>query len=255
MRIEDLELVSNKPVTKDYFVLDLQSPGSLPGILPGQFVQVRVDNNRDSFLRRPISVYDIDYERNIISLLIKEVGSGTRAMSALQKGSKVNLLYPLGNSFTLPGPQQRSLLVGGGVGVAPLLLLARFMKANSLDFKFLLGYQSANHIIEKQRYNEMAELLITTDDGSYGFKGLITEHPELAADSYDNIYCCGPLAMMKAVAGIALSKNKFCELSLENTMACGYGVCLCCVEDTLKGNVCTCTEGPVFNIKELKWQI
>ncbi|MDZ7738691.1 MAG: dihydroorotate dehydrogenase electron transfer subunit [Bacteroidales bacterium] len=255
MRIEELELVSNRPVADGYFVLDLHKRGGLPGILPGQFVQFRVDNDKNTFLRRPISVYDIDYDRGIISLLIKKVGSGTRAMAGLYKGMKVNLVYPLGNSFSLPGPQQRSLLVGGGVGVAPLLLLARVMKGKSLDFKFLLGYQSVDHIIEKQRYSELAELLITTDDGSYGYKGLITEHPELAGDDYDNIYCCGPEAMMKSVAGIARSKGKFCEVSLENTMACGYGVCLCCVEDTVKGNVCTCTEGPVFNINELRWQI
>ncbi|MFO7755821.1 MAG: dihydroorotate dehydrogenase electron transfer subunit [Bacteroidales bacterium] len=255
MRIEDLELVSNTRVTKDYFILELLSHGKLPEIFPGQFVQFRVDNNKDTFLRRPISVYDVDYDRGIISLLIKVVGAGTRAMSELHKGMKVNLVYPLGNSFTLAGPRQRSLLVGGGVGVAPLLLLARAMKEKSMDFKFLLGYQTEDHIIDKQRYSELGEMLITTEDGSYGYKGLITEHPELAGDDYDNIYCCGPEAMMRSVAGIAHSRNKFCEVSLENTMACGYGVCLCCVADTVRGNVCTCTEGPVFNIKELKWQI
>lgn len=254
MRIEDFELTSNRRLTRDYFVLDLLSPGKLSEILPGQFVQLRVDNSRDTFLRRPISVYDVDYEKNIISLLIKEVGKGTKAMAHLEKGARVNIIYPLGNTFTLGNENERSLLVGGGVGVAPLLLLARELKEKSLKFKILLGYQTAEHIIEKNRFSQMGEVMITTDDGSYGYKGLITDHPELHSDNYDRVYCCGPEPMMRAVAEIARSSGMFCEVSLENTMACGYGVCLCCVVDTVRGNVCTCTEGPVFNINELKWQ-
>lgn len=254
MRIEDFELKSNRRLTRDYFVLDLLSPGKLPEIFAGQFVQLRVDNARDAFLRRPISIYDVDYEKNIISLLIKEVGTRTKAMARLEQGARVNIIYPLGNTFTLGPEDERSLLVGGGVGVAPMLLLARELKQRSLKFKILLGYQTAEHIIEKNRFGRMGELLITTDDGSYGYKGLIVDHPELLSDDYDRIYCCGPEAMMRAVAEIARSKGKFCEVSLENTMACGYGVCLCCVVDTVRGNVCSCTEGPVFNINELKWQ-
>lgn len=254
MRIEDFELKSNRRLTRDYFVLDLLSPGKLPEIFAGQFVQLRVDNARDAFLRRPISIYDVDYEKNIISLLIKEVGTRTKAMARLEQGARVNIIYPLGNTFTLGPEDERSLLVGGGVGVAPMLLLARELKQRSLKFKILLGYQTAEHIIEKNRFGRMGELLITTDDGSYGYKGLIVDHPELLSDDYDRIYCCGPEAMMRAVAEIARSRDKFCEVSLENTMACGYGVCLCCVVDTVRGNVCSCTEGPVFNINELKWQ-
>ncbi|MGM0667230.1 MAG: dihydroorotate dehydrogenase electron transfer subunit, partial [Bacteroidota bacterium] len=108
---------------------------------------------------------------------------------------------------------------------------------------------------EKERFAALGEVLITTDDGSYGYRGLVTEHPELSEGNYDRIYTCGPEPMMKAVAAIARSRDRFCEVSLENTMACGYGVCLCCVVNTSRGNVCTCTEGPVFNINELKWQI
>lgn len=255
MRIEDLNLVSSRRLTRDYFILELSSNKSLPEILPGQFVQFRVDNDRKTFLRRPLSVYDVDYGNNTLSLLIKEVGSGTRAMARLESGVSVNLIYPLGNSFSIGPENTRSLLVGGGVGVAPLFLLAKHLRALSHKFKFLLGYQSSEDIIEKEKFAGLGELLITTDDGSYGYKGLVTEHPELQEYKYDRIYCCGPEPMMRAVASIARSGNKFCEVSLENSMACGYGVCLCCVVETNRGNVCTCTEGPVFNINELKWQI
>ncbi len=255
MRIEDFDLISNKKLTGDYFILDLSSKSKLAEIFPGQFVQLRVDNDRNTFLRRPISVFDVDYEKNVISLLIKKVGAGTRAMSRLEEGAKVNIIYPLGNSFSTGSDTEKALLVGGGVGVAPLLLLSALLKQKSHKFKFLLGYQSSEDIIEKERFARKGEVLITTEDGSYGHKGLITEHPALYGDDYDRIYCCGPEPMMKAIAGIARSRNKFCEVSLENNMACGYGVCLCCVVDTNRGKICTCTEGPVFNINELKWQI
>jgi len=255
MRIEDFDLISNKRVSEDYFILELFGKSKLAEILPGQFVQLRVDNDRNTFLRRPISVFDVDYEKNVISLLIKKVGNGTRAMSRLEEGVKVNIIYPLGNSFTIGKGNDKALLVGGGVGVAPLLLLSGLLKQRSHNFKFLLGYRSLEDIIEKERFDRMGEVLVTTEDGSYGYKGLITEHPVLHGDDYDRIYCCGPDVMMKAIAVIARSRNKFCEVSLENTMACGYGVCLCCVVDTSRGKICSCTEGPVFNINELKWQI
>lgn len=254
MRIEDFEIESNRRITSYYFIINLLSPSKLTEIQPGQFVQFRIDNDESTFLRRPISVYDVDYTNNIISLLIKEVGAGTRAIARLEKGTKVNIIYPLGNTFTQGTGNERSLLIGGGVGVAPLLLLAKKLKQKSLKFKILLGYQSVDHIIEKDRFSELGDVLITTDDGTYGYKGMVIDHPELYSDSYDRIYCCGPEPMMRAIAEIAYSKDKYCEVSLENTMACGYGVCLCCVVETVSGNVCTCTEGPVFNINDLKWQ-
>ncbi|MBS0010964.1 MAG: dihydroorotate dehydrogenase electron transfer subunit [Bacteroidales bacterium] len=254
MRIEDFKVLSNKRITGDYFILDLLAPGDLPDILPGQFVQLRVDNSKETFLRRPISVYDVDYSNNVLSLLIKEVGPATKAMGRLDNGMTVNLVYPLGNHYSTGPAGERSLLLGGGVGVAPLLLLGRHLSNKSLPFRFLLGYQSADQLIEEKRFAAYGEVLISTDDGSYGYKGFVTEHPELHGDDYERIYCCGPEPMMKAVAAIAQKKGKFCEVSLENTMACGYGVCLCCVVETHRGNINTCTEGPVFNVRELKWQ-
>lgn len=255
MRVEDFNILANRRLTKEYYVLDLQGKEEITEILPGQFAQLRIDNNRDTFLRRPISVYDVDYERNIISLLLKEVGDGTRALARLKAGDNLNIIYPLGNSFSPGNKGSRSLLIGGGVGVAPLLLLAKFLRDKSLDFRFLLGYQTADQIIDIGKFSALAEVLITTEDGSHGVRGLVTGHPVLQEGAFDRIYCCGPDPMMKAIAARANSLGIFCEVSLENTMACGYGVCLCCVVETHRGYINTCTEGPVFNIKELKWQI
>lgn len=253
-RTIDTRVLSNTWLSNDYFVLELSMDHSPAGIKPGQFVQVRVDNSPGTFLRRPISVYDINIERNSIRLLIKIAGAGTAALNGLKKGDKLNIITPLGNSFTIPAKGSKALLVGGGVGVAPLYLLGKKLKEMGIQFSFLLGYRSASHIIEPERFKELGELLITTDDGSAGHRGMVISHPELSSGNYSNIYCCGPDIMMKSVASIASSRGIDCEVSLENMMACGIGICLCCIEETTRGNVNTCTEGPVFNIKELKWQ-
>ena len=167
----------------------------------------------------------------------------------------MNIILPLGNSFTIQEPGSKVLLIGGGVGVAPLFLLGKSLSKRGVDFSFLLGYRTANQVIEPDRFSSVGELLITTEDGTVGHKGLVTSHPVITTGGYTHIFCCGPDPMMRGVAAIA-KKNKIeCEVSLENMMACGIGICLCCVENTTGGNVNTCTEGPVFNINKLKWQI
>ena len=254
-RTENLIILSRRFVNDEYFVLDLQTDVEDLMILPGQFVQVKVEGSESTFLRRPISVYDVNPADGTISMLIKVVGDGTRALSELKKGDSLNIIYPLGNSFTLPAKEKSVVLVGGGVGVAPLYLLGRKIKEIGGDPLFILGYRSDNQIIDYDRFLKLGRVMITTEDGSMGHHGMVTQHPLLTDGGYDMIYCCGPDPMMKSVARIAMSKNIKCEVSLENMMACGIGVCLCCVADTVNGNVCTCTEGPVFNIKDLKWQI
>jgi dihydroorotate dehydrogenase electron transfer subunit len=117
----------------------------------------------------------------------------------------------------------------------------------------LLGFRSSKRIIEYDKYAELGPVYLTTEDGSRGEKGYITGHTVLSNNRYDRIYCCGPEPMMKAVARYSLENDTECEVSLENLMACGIGVCLCCVTDTIRGHVCTCIDGPVFNVKELKW--
>lgn len=254
-RSVDTMIISNTSLTGGYFVLELALDHSLSDIKPGQFVQVRVDKSPGTFLRRPISIYDVDIASNRMRLLIKIAGEGTAALSRLSRGDKLNIITPLGNSFTMPDKGSRALLVGGGVGVAPLYLLGSKLKEHGIPFSFLLGYRTSLQIIEPERFKRLGELLVTTDDGSAGHKGMVISHPALASDNYTNIFTCGPDLMMRSVASIALSRNIECEVSLENMMACGIGICLCCIEETTRGNVNSCTEGPVFNIKDLKWQI
>jgi dihydroorotate dehydrogenase electron transfer subunit len=252
-RIEDLKVLENKRITNDFFVIELSGNEKLPDLKPGQFAQVRVDGNNEIFLRRPISIHDVNYERNTLKLLIQVVGKGTETLSRLRTGDFLNLIYPLGNSFGLPDENENILLVGGGCGVAPLLYLGKYLKSNGYKPDILLGFRNSERIIEFEEYLKIGNVFLTTEDGSKGEKGYVINHSILSAISYNRIYCCGPDSMMKAVAGYCKKNNIICEVSLENLMACGIGACLCCVVDTVKGNLCACVDGPVFNITELKW--
>jgi len=253
-RIEDLKVVENKRLNLDFFVLELSGSERLPELKPGQFAQVRVDGSQGTFLRRPISIHDVDFGTNTFKILIQVAGEGTRTLSKLRNGDFLNLIYPLGNSFGLPsGIEDKVLLVGGGCGIAPLLFLGKHLKTNGYDPDVLLGFRTKERVLEVEEYLKIGKVYITTEDGSVGEKGFVTDHSILKAGGYKKIYCCGPDSMMKAVAKYSAKNDIDCEVSLENLMACGIGVCLCCIVDTVRGNLCTCVDGPVFNIKDLKW--
>ena len=255
-----LRVATNTKLNDSYFLLTLVPEHnevrlSLPEIKPGQFVQVLTDV-QGAFLRRPISVCDVDYERQELFLLVQKVGKGTRALASLQPSDSLDLLYPLGQGFTLndlPDGEYRPLLVGGGVGTAPMLYLARCIRESGIVPDVLLGARSADLIVMQDRFSRFANLHCTTEDGSLGVKGFVTRNPTLREGDFSHIYVCGPKAMMMAVASLARQRNIPCEVSLENTMACGIGACLCCVENTKEGNLCVCTEGPVFKTDRLQW--
>lgn len=257
-KILDLVVVSNELLNQNYCLLKLTTPNNtpLPTMYPGQFVEIRVDGSSKVFLRRPISINFVDKVKNELWLLIQIVGNGTRQMSEYQSGALVNLLLPLGNSFSIPdvNTNKELLLVGGGVGIAPMLYLGQILSEKGYKPNFLLGARSRKDLLQLSNFQEYGNVYCTTEDGSYGEKGFVTNHSIWNDLDISKIYTCGPKPMMQAIAKVAYSKNIDCEASLENTMACGFGVCLCCVEDIKeKGNVCVCTEGPVFNTKDLKW--
>jgi 2-polyprenylphenol hydroxylase and related flavodoxin oxidoreductases len=252
-RIESLKVIENKPLKKDFFIIELESSIKLPEMMPGQFVQARIDGSPETFLRRPLSLHDVDYKRNRLKLLVQVVGKGTESLSKLKTGDFLNLIYPLGNSFNLPEKEAHTLLVGGGCGIAPLLYLGRYLKSHGIIPDILLGFKNRDRILEYDDYKAVGNVFLTTEDGSEGEKGFVSDHSVLGNGRYDKVFCCGPEMMMKAIAAWCIKNNTDCEVSLENLMGCGIGACLCCVVDTVKGHQCTCTDGPVFNIKELKW--
>ena len=146
-------------------------------------------------------------------------------------------------------------MIGGGVGIAPLLFWGAYLHKKGYQCNFLLGGRSKDNLLQLCEFEQFGKVYTTTEDGTKRKKGFVTQHSVLSTSNFDYIYSCGPTPMMKAVASYALKNSVFCEVSLENTMACGIGSCLCCVTDTTEGNLCVCTEGPVFNITKLKWQI
>lgn len=252
----DLIVKKNEFLNNQYSLLILTSLEKLPEMLPGQFAEVRVDNSPTTFLRRPISINYVDYKTNELWLLIQIVGDGTRKLCELKEGDTLNLVFPLGNSFTLPeNKEAKILLVGGGVGIAPLLFLGSYLKERGYTCHFLIGGRSKDNLLQLCEFERFGNVFTTTEDGSHGEQGFVTQHSLLNASNFNYIYACGPTPMMRAIASYALKTDTNCEVSLENTMACGFGACLCCVTDTTDGHLCVCTEGPVFNITKLKWQI
>lgn len=253
--LKDFELVDNARLSDTCALLKLHPvDGVMPRIHPGQFVQVEISGSKTTFLRRPISVNFVDYESSQLWLLTRNAGTGTKALINTPKGTIINILLPLGKGFTVSGGS-RVLLVGGGVGVAPLLYLGKILQEQGTEVAFLLGARSEAELLELDEFAKYGKLCFATEDGSAGVKGFVTSHPVIK-EQFDLIQCCGPLPMMRAVAKAAKMSGTPCEVSLENMMACGMGACLCCVEDTMDaGNVCVCTEGPVFNVSRLKWDL
>lgn len=255
--IMNLTVKENIALHQNYSLLKLTptSGEELPEMHPGQFVQVQVNGSATTFLRRPISVNFVDRADNTLWLLIRRAGEGTAHLMESVPGSVINVMLPLGNGFSLdeavkPG---RTLLVGGGVGVAPLLYFGANMAELGAKPEFLLGARSEADLLEVELFEKYGKVYISTDDGSAGEHGVVTTNSVFESGDIARVYCCGPMPMMKAVAGVARKIGAECEVSLENMMACGLGACLCCVEKTVKGNVCVCTEGPVFNINQLTW--
>ena len=307
----NLQVIAVEQIHQRYVLIRLTDSQPLPPMQPGQFVDVRVDGSPQTFLRRPISINFVDYEKNELWLLVATVGDGTRRLAQLQPGDQLNCMLPLGRGFTTLNVErltlnddresaqpsshddsvnaqptfnvqhstfnvqrssfnvQRStfnvqrLLVGGGVGVAPLLFLGKVLHESGQEPTFLLGARSKGDLLLLDEFRRFGRVLVTTEDGSEGERGFVTNHSVWQNESFGLIQCCGPTPMMKAVAAYARRKGIACEVSLENLMACGLGACLCCVEKVRQrdanqqqiiNNVCVCKEGPVFNIEELLWQ-
>lgn len=250
----DLTVKAVEKIHERYVLIKLTDEKQLPEMSPGQFVEVRVDGSPSTFLRRPISINFVDRERNELWLLVAIVGEGTRKLAELKAGDLLNCLLPLGNGFTAARQGERVLLIGGGVGVAPLLYMGAEMQGKGIEPTFLLGARRAGDLLLLDVFKRFGRVFVTTEDGSEGEKGFVTNHSILQKEHFDLISTCGPKPMMVAVSRYAAGVGIECEVSLENKMACGLGACLCCVEKTNdKGNICVCTEGPVINAKRLEW--
>jgi len=256
--ILDMRVVENIRLHERFFLLRLTHCKPLPEMVAGQFVQVRIEGSSATFLRRPISINFVDKQNNTVWLLVQIVGEGTRWLSERLSGDYINVILPLGNGFTIPFnvyDDYSTLLIGGGVGTAPLLFLGHTLKCAGFNPVFLLGARTNKDIMQLSEFKHIGETFVATEDGSEGETGFVTSHSLLRQRHFDKIFTCGPKPMLLAVARFAKEHDTDCEASLENLMACGFGACLCCAEMTTQGNKCVCTEGPVFNLNQLTWQI
>ena len=246
-------VVSQESIGAGIYSMWIQTDRIAADAKPGQFVSLYT-NDKSKILPRPISLCEIDKENGRLHLVYRVTGQGTGTdeFSQMKAGDTIPVLGPLGNGFPVEKAEGKKVfLMGGGIGVPPILELAKQMQCE--EKQIVVGYRDA-HTFLKDEFEQNGTLYISTEDGSLGEKGFVTQH-SLLNSKLDKLYVCGPKPMMVAVARFAHERNISCEVSLENMMACGVGACLCCVEDTIEGNTCVCKEGPIFNIEKLKWQI
>jgi dihydroorotate dehydrogenase electron transfer subunit len=255
--IFEAEVLDHQEIAPEHFVLTLDAPGIAERARPGQFVMVRSLGSWDPLLPRAFSVYHADAEAGCIDIMYREVGRGTRRLRLSEPGQRVHLWGPMGNYFTLP-EGDRVVLVGGGVGVPPLVYWAEYLSALTIPMEViaLIGASTQRFLVGLEHFRRArATVRVATDDGSAGHHGYVTELlPELLQGPRTSIYACGPMPMLAAVARIAEAHEVEAALALEAPMACGMGACLGCTVPLRAGGFArVCTEGPVFAANSISW--
>ena len=240
MKQHIFEIQSNEQIAKN--VYRMQLGGDTTGILPGQFVNIRVQGQ---FLRRPISVCNVEQPSNNVephlTIIYKVVGVGTEAMSHLPVGTQLDVLTVLGNGYNLSKAGDAPLLVGGGVGVPPMYMLARQLREMGKNVRVILGFNTKDEVFYEEEFRALGcDVTVTTVDGSHGIKGFVTNALDGQQSYY---YTCGPLPMIKALLQAAGTNG---EVSMEERMGCGFGACMGCTIQTTQGPKRVCKEGPVF---------
>ncbi len=258
-RAEVLDIFAVAP---GIFELTLLAPHAAEQARPGQFLMVKPNSQNQPFLGRPMGIFDVDKEKGSVTILFEVHGGGTRLLSEVKKGDKLPLLAPLGNGFPLAEAGRRALVIGGGIGVAPLYPLLLELKARGVYTEILLGAQTAERLLALDRLCKLdMAISIFTDDGSMGTKGYITTGLDKLIEEarIDIVYCCGPTPLMRGVAKICREAGVECQVSLEERMGCGFGICVGCVVDhrAADGTISkkrVCYDGPVFEGKEVFWR-
>jgi dihydroorotate dehydrogenase electron transfer subunit len=269
---EYARIIDSLKVTENYYKLTLATKYISANAQPGQFITVRINSETTPLLRRPFSIYNCSPQREIIEILFDVVGEGTKLLADKEVNDELDILGPLGKGFALPPdlpdrsnrpavqPAKMAILVGGGIGLAPLLFLAKALKGKIPAVYAIIGARAKNHLIDPAEFtNTGAQVLTCTDDGSAGKKGLAPEFiPPILEEAKEIaraavIYACGPRPMLKMCAEIAQQYNVPCQVSMEEKMACGVGACMGCVIKTRSGYQKVCDEGPVFNAREIAW--
>ena len=242
MKKKVYQIAENRLIAADTYKLVLSGEGPVDG----EFVHLEIP---PYFLRRPFSVCDTS--ESGLTILYKTVGEGTRALASLPAGTSLNVLTGLGKGFSADACRENALLVGGGLGAAPLYLLARELKAQGKQITAILGFNKADELVLRKEFEALCDqVAITTLDGSVGTQGFVTDALKALEPTYDYFYTCGPMVMMKAVCGMLSGPG---EASLEERMGCGAGFCYGCSIQTTGGPRRVCKDGPVFKKEEIIW--
>ncbi|MEE8359682.1 MAG: dihydroorotate dehydrogenase electron transfer subunit [Candidatus Omnitrophota bacterium] len=252
------KILSNKEIAPERFLMRCEEPAISSIAEPGQFLMVRCSDGPAPFLRRPFAFHSI--RDNGFYILYQVIGPGTEVLSLREKGEGLDIIGPLGNSFS-PASENGAVMVAGGVAVAPLVALAeRLPKKARTNSIAIIGAGTKSHILCREEFRRLGiKVEVATEDGSAGRKGLATELLKKVIAQTENrkpktaIYACGPKAMLKEVAKIAKQKRRRCEVSLEEKMGCGTGICLGCAVKTTSGIKLVCKDGPVFNAGDIIW--
>ncbi len=247
-------IIDKKTIAKGMFDMTILCNEVALNARAGQFVHIKAPSFS---MRRPISICEVDKEKETLRIVFEVRGKGTEEISQLNIGDTIDMIAPLGNGFTLLSNDKKAITIGGGIGAPPMLEVAKYYGENCTAIS---GFRSASIVILEDDFKKIgANTIVCTDDGTYGKKGFVTEalKESIKTQKPDIIYACGPRPMLKAISEIASENNIECEVSLEERMGCGVGACLVCACKTKKNGEehmsHVCKDGPVFNSKEVVW--
>lgn len=251
----------NRKEADSLLVMELRAPGLAREVRPGQFVHMEVPTLHSHILRRPFSIYDADREGGTVEILYQVVGEGTADMAKWRPGYLTRMIGPIGAAWSPPAGAKRALLVGGGVGAAPLFMLCRQLLDAGVKVDVVLGAATADALVCRSRYEGACGCppACSTDDGTFGEKGFATLLVEKAlreaaeGEPYGFAAVCGPEPLMRAASSMTLAAGVPTQVSMERRMACGIGACLSCVVETSSGRRRACVDGPVFDASEVVW--
>jgi dihydroorotate dehydrogenase electron transfer subunit len=252
--LERVEVIVNDRVAEGVGLLTLAGPRIASSVRPGQFVHLRISQTADFMLRRPFSVHRAAGER--LEILYQVIGRGTRELAGKRRGETMDAIGPLGHGWDVPGDAAHVLLVAGGLGAAPLGMLAEELALRGVAVTVALGAPTADRLMARDLFEGAARRVeLATDDGSAGERGLVTAVSArlIAEDRLSLVCACGPEAMARTVAAQAAAAGVACQVSLERLMGCGIGACLSCVVSTTRGRLRACVDGPVFDAGEVLW--
>ena len=255
------ELVKKEQLKKDIFKFSVKAPNIVKNSKPGHFIEIRVSEQTEPFLRRPISIYNLDKENGILEFIFQVKGKGTEILAKKDVGSQIDIIGPLGYGTFKYEKYENLAIIGGGIGVFPLYELAKCAKNDNKNVSTYLGFRNKDLVVLEDEFKNVSnKLTVTTDDGSYSQKGFAINYLEkdIEDGKIDSIYACGPLPMLKSVQKLAIERDIPCQISLEEKMGCGLGVCLGCAVKTSKSSkeapeyIHVCKAGPVFNAKDVE---